>query len=347
MQQQRPIGLILLFILLGLVGQYLFKGGMSLDVPKALIAAVIQDLGRVSQGDLAGLGGAALHVVILLLQPHIFFGLSAYALSTACWLAVLSKTELSFAYPMLSIGYVAILLMGWLAFGEHVTPLRWLGVLLICVGILGIYSERRFLRWGYGFAGLLTAVAATVVLTSHVTSPAAIPDKPVAVIAVSILLGLVGQFLFKTGMNKPEYQAQVSAIGAGLRSAPQQGLRPLLPAAVTTVGLFLRPYVLGGLSCYVMSTVSWLYLLTRMPLSFLYPLLSTGYVAVLLMGWLLFHETVTAIRWYGVILICYGIITIFSEERVYAHSLLYGAGLVGMALFLGLASRSARSVASA
>lgn len=336
-QQQRPLGLILLFILLGLVGQYLFKGGMSLPVSKELINTVGQDLAT------GGVAAAVLHIVTLLVQPFIFSGLVAYALSTACWLAVLSKTDLSFAYPMLSIGYVAILLMGWIAFDEHVTLLRWLGVLLISVGIIGIYSERRFLRWGYGLAATLVGVGAAVLVTAAAGAPAPVKDKPIALIALSITVGLVGQFMFKSGMNKPAYREHISSIGAMVRSIPRKGPGELARAAISTVTLFLRPFIVGGLACYGISTVCWLALLSRTPLSFAYPLLSLGYVAILLMGWLLFKERVTSVRWFGVVLIIYGIITIYSEEMVHLHATLYAAGLALMAFFLTLAARASRS----
>ena len=340
MQQTKPLGLILLFILLGVVGQYLFKGGMSQDVPKALMAAMGQDLAGLARGQVASAGTLLLNTVLLLLQPQIFLGLSAYVLSMACWLAVLSKTDLSFAYPMLSIGYVAILLIGWLAFGEVVSPLRWLGVLLICVGIVAIYSEVFFLHWGYGFAGLMVAMATTVTWTARVGEPTPVTDKPVALIALSLSLGLVGQFLFKAGMNRPEYRDRIGAIGAAAREVRQGRGQAALAALGHILVLFLRPYVVAGSLCYAVSTLSWLAILARTPLSFVYPLISIGYVAILLMGWLLFHERVTLFRWFGVALICYGIVTIYSEELVHAHAQAFAGGLVGMALFLALAARS-------
>lgn len=339
-QQQRPLGLILVFILLGLVGQYLFKGGMSLPVSKELVSLIGQDLAT------GAFGSGLLHIVHLLLHPLILSGLAAYALSTACWLAVLSKTDLSFAYPMLSIGYVAILLMGWIAFDEHVTLLRWLGVLLISVGILGIYSERRFLQFGYLMAATLVAVAGAVLMTAAAGSPAEIKDKPFALLLLSIVMGLVGQVLFKAGMNRPAYKEQISAIGALVRSVRQKGPAPLGDAVVSTVLLFLRPFIVGGLACYGISTVCYLVVLGRTPLSFAYPMLALGYVAILLMGWLLFHERVTAVRWFGVVLIIYGIVAIYSEEMVHQYAGVYAGGLVAMALFLSLAARSARNASA-
>lgn len=337
MQQPKPVGLIVLFIFLGVVGQYLFKGGMSQDAPKALMGLIGGDLVGFSQGPLAATVRLVGHLVSLLLQPPIFLGLMAYVLSTACWLAVLSKTDLSFAYPMLSIGYVAVLLIGWLAFDEEVSMLRWLGVALICIGIVALYSEQFFLRWGMGFSGLLLGVAGVVGWTTHVAEPTPVFDKPVGLIAFSITLGILGQYLFKSGMNRPEYREQISTIGAALRPG---GDRSVQVAVLNVLGLFVRPFVVAGVVCYGVSTVSWLAILGRTPLSFVYPLLSIGYVAILLMGWLLFREQVTLLRWFGVGLVCYGIVTIYSEEMVHAHWPFFAGGLVVLALGLSLASRS-------
>lgn len=336
MQQSKPVGLIVLFIFLGVVGQYLFKGGMSQEAPRALMALIGADLVRLGQGHPAAAAGLVWNVLTLLTQPFIFLGLMAYVLSTACWLAVLSKTDLSFAYPMLSIGYVAVLLIGWLAFDEEVSLLRWLGVALICIGIVALYSEEFFLRRGAGFAGLLLGVAGIVGWTTHVGEPTPVFDKPVGLIAFSITLGLLGQYLFKSGMNRPEYREQISTIGAALRPGQHRSARTAL---LNVLGLFIRPFVVAGVVCYGISTISWLAILGRTPLSFVYPLLSIGYVAILLMGWLLFREQVTAMRWFGVGLVCYGIVTIFSEEMVHAHWTLFAGGLVVLALGLATASR--------
>lgn len=337
MQQPKPVGLIVLFIFLGLVGQYLFKGGMSQDAPKTLMGLIEGDLVGFLQAPLAATVSLFGNLVSLLLQPPIFLGLLAYVLSTVCWLAVLSKTDLSFAYPMISIGYVAVLIIGWLAFDEEVSLLRWLGVVLICIGIVALYSEHFFIRWGMVFAGLLLGVAGIVGLATHATEPTLPFDKPMGLIAFSITLGILGQYLFKTGMNRPEYRAQISAIGAALRPGEDRSVRV---AALNVLALFVRPFVLAGVVCYGVSTISWLAILGRTPLSFVYPLLSIGYVAILLMGWLLFREQVTLLRWFGAGLVCYGIVTIYSEELVHTHWPFFAGGLVVLALGLGLASRS-------
>jgi len=68
------------------------------------------------------------------LNPFVILGLMVMVSSMALHLLVLSRVELSFAYPFLSISYVIVLFAGALWFGEMVNASRILGVALICVG---------------------------------------------------------------------------------------------------------------------------------------------------------------------------------------------------------------------
>ena len=55
--------------------------------------------------------------------------------SMGAHLIVLSRVEISFAYPFLGLSFVLITLWGYFALGEAVTPWRVAGVLLICSGV--------------------------------------------------------------------------------------------------------------------------------------------------------------------------------------------------------------------
>lgn len=67
-------------------------------------------------------------------QPFVFGGLCVFVISMASHLYVLSKAELSFAYPFLSLAYVVVLAFAWFAFDEQVGMVRIAGVALICLG---------------------------------------------------------------------------------------------------------------------------------------------------------------------------------------------------------------------
>ncbi len=68
-------------------------------------------------------------------NPFILAGLACYVLSVLVWLMVLSRVDVSFAYPLLSVGYVVTAFAGLLFFNENMGGLRWAGVLIICLGV--------------------------------------------------------------------------------------------------------------------------------------------------------------------------------------------------------------------
>jgi multidrug transporter EmrE-like cation transporter len=66
---------------------------------------------------------------------HILGGLMCYAVSVVVWIGALSRTPVSVAYPMLSIGYVVNALAAWYLFGEALTATRVTGIIVIIVGV--------------------------------------------------------------------------------------------------------------------------------------------------------------------------------------------------------------------
>jgi drug/metabolite transporter (DMT)-like permease len=58
-------------------------------------------------------------------------------------LAVLSKEDVSFVVPVTALSYGAGALGGKLFLGEQVTPRRWAGVLLICIGVALVIAGQR------------------------------------------------------------------------------------------------------------------------------------------------------------------------------------------------------------
>ncbi|HEY4366243.1 MAG TPA: SMR family transporter [Steroidobacteraceae bacterium] len=74
-------------------------------------------------------------------QPAIWAGLACYALSVALWIVALSRTEVSVAYPFLSIGYVIATLAAWQFFGEPLSAQRLAAIALICGGVVLLYRS--------------------------------------------------------------------------------------------------------------------------------------------------------------------------------------------------------------
>ncbi len=117
----------------------------------------------------------------------------------------------------------------------------------------------------------------------------AILRNPIALLVISVLLGVTGQFFFKTGLNK---------MGGNVELSWQ------------IVKIFFTPYIFTGLCCYVLSTFTWLSALSKVELSIAYPMLSLGYILIFIIGVAFFKETFTLTKLFGNLLIVAGIILI-------------------------------------
>ena len=60
----------------------------------------------------------------------------SYAISILLWMSVLSKVEISYAYPFLSIGYILAAVAGYWFFNENLSVTRIVGIVVICVGVI-------------------------------------------------------------------------------------------------------------------------------------------------------------------------------------------------------------------
>lgn len=68
-------------------------------------------------------------------NPFILLGLSFYVISVAVWIMVLSRVDVSIAYPMVSLGYVVNAIAAMYLFGEHVSIMRMSGIFVILSGV--------------------------------------------------------------------------------------------------------------------------------------------------------------------------------------------------------------------
>jgi multidrug transporter EmrE-like cation transporter len=117
--------LIIFSVVLGVGGQISIKHGVGLASSQGS-SGITQslDLGSV----VSFLQSAATNRFVIL-------GFLLYLVSAASWLVILSRVDLSFAYPMISIGYIVIVVLSKYLFDEPVTSLRIAGTLLVCGGV--------------------------------------------------------------------------------------------------------------------------------------------------------------------------------------------------------------------
>jgi drug/metabolite transporter (DMT)-like permease len=100
---------LLLSVALNTAGQILFKAARSSQPDASLLA--------------------------LFLRLEVWAGLIIYGLSALCWLWVLSRVQLSFAYPILALTFPLVVILSALLFSEPVSPMHWAGVGVIMVGV--------------------------------------------------------------------------------------------------------------------------------------------------------------------------------------------------------------------
>jgi len=68
-------------------------------------------------------------------QLPILGGMACYAISLVVWIIGLSRTDVTLAYPMLSLGYVVGAVGAWMFLGETISPQRLLAIGVIVVGV--------------------------------------------------------------------------------------------------------------------------------------------------------------------------------------------------------------------
>lgn len=110
--------LILLGVLLNAAAQLLLKAGMN-------------KIGHF-EFSFANVWPIALKVMA---NPPIITGLVAYVVSVVVWLLVLSRVQVSYAYPMLSIGYIVNAVAAYYLFGESLSAIRIAGIFVIIAGV--------------------------------------------------------------------------------------------------------------------------------------------------------------------------------------------------------------------
>ena len=110
------LSLAVFCVLLSSAAQLVMKRGMS--------------AGAGSAG--ADVAGTYLHA---LSSPLVWLGLGLYGASALLWLWVLSRLDVSLAYPLVSLGFVVTLALGVVWLGEPLSWTRVAGCGLIVAGV--------------------------------------------------------------------------------------------------------------------------------------------------------------------------------------------------------------------
>ena len=68
-------------------------------------------------------------------EPKLWAGLALFGISSVFWLVVLSRGPLSLAYPVVGLSYIFVVAIARIMFNEHVPTLRWVGAVVVAIGI--------------------------------------------------------------------------------------------------------------------------------------------------------------------------------------------------------------------
>lgn len=113
---------------------------------------------------------------------------------------------------------------------------------------------------------------------------------------VGLVLSVAGELMLKHGMNQVgKFAFELDLILASL------------------VRTFTNPFVLAGFATIFVSSIFWLGVLSRAPLSWAWPMLSLSYVFGVFLAWLLFGEALSVSRLAGVITICFGVFLVYRS----------------------------------
>jgi uncharacterized membrane protein len=110
---------ILLMIVFGPLGNVMLGKGMK-------------QVGEVSVSS----AGEVLHTLITIFStPVIWIGIASLLTFFLIWMLALSWADYTFVQPSTSVSYGMVALLSHFLLREAIAPLRWLGVLVICLGV--------------------------------------------------------------------------------------------------------------------------------------------------------------------------------------------------------------------
>jgi len=105
-----------------------------------ILSAVAQLLLKQGLNQVRGRNGAGSSPMALIFavatQVWVWLWGACFVFATALWLLGLQKLDLSYAYPLLSVGYILVNVLSAIFFNERVDRMRWIAVAVISVGVV-------------------------------------------------------------------------------------------------------------------------------------------------------------------------------------------------------------------
>jgi drug/metabolite transporter (DMT)-like permease len=77
-----------------------------------------------------------LFLLMMFFNPWILSGFIAAFLAALCWMAAMTKFDLSYAYPFMSLSFIFVLILSNVFFQEPITLAKVVGILFVVLGIV-------------------------------------------------------------------------------------------------------------------------------------------------------------------------------------------------------------------
>jgi drug/metabolite transporter (DMT)-like permease len=121
--------------------KYLVLAGVAVfaSIGDSMLSRGMKDIGQVSFSRLSDL-------ILAVRDPWIVGGILFLLAFFAAYMTALSWADLTYVLPATAIGYVLLALIAKFVLHEHVTMLRWLGILLIAIGVSFVASGPELTR---------------------------------------------------------------------------------------------------------------------------------------------------------------------------------------------------------
>jgi drug/metabolite transporter (DMT)-like permease len=82
------------------------------------------------------LGEKLLFVLACFINPFIVLGFLSALVASLCWMAAMTKFDLSYAYPFMSLSFLLVMIFSSIMFHEPITLQKVVGMFLVILGII-------------------------------------------------------------------------------------------------------------------------------------------------------------------------------------------------------------------
>ena len=103
------------------------------SIGDTMLSRGMKKVGEVHYTSLAGLGHT---LVVVLRTPSIWIGIGSLLSFFVCYMLLLSWADFSFVMPATAANFAIVPVFGALLLHERVSFTRWIGVAIICLGVL-------------------------------------------------------------------------------------------------------------------------------------------------------------------------------------------------------------------